>query len=272
MQKFRNSKLKSRLIASNVQNDSLAQWHVSKSIQYWGANELDMVGRNDSGLSTQMSSSIDDLYSLVAQQSTDQNAANQKADALNQLFDKAEPEVISSSSLNNSTVQSLALVDVLNEVLRDYGTAIGSNVDLTNMNNMNMSGTSSSGNNMQGMSGMNGMSSHEPVTPIVNMAAYQSAQSLTDTAQAMFDNLQSTAPSTASPYLAKAGTALGELKQKINSQGSGNDVMTVVHMQIHPNLISAFNIAAVPEFPMPLLLAVVSFVGIVTVSRVLHRN
>ena len=130
------------------------------------------------------------------------------------------------------------------------------------MNNMNMRGMSSG--SMQEMSAM--------PTPIVNMGAYQSAQALTDTAQTMFANLQSIAPSNASPYLAKIGPALSELKQKIDSRSSGNDVMTVVHMQIHPNLISAFNIAAVPEFPMPMLLVMTSFIGAIVVSRMLIQK
>lgn len=269
--KIQEFKVESKLIANNISNSTLAQWHVSKSMQYWGANELDALGQNDSSLSTRMSSSIDDLYSLVAQQSTDQNGANQKADALNLIFDQAETEMISSSSSNNATVQALALADIVNEVLRDYGTAIGSTTDLTNMNNMNMTVSGTSAGSTQGMSGMSGMSSSKPIR-IVNMGAYQSAEALTDTAQSMFGNLQSISPVSASSYLTKVGSALSELKQKIDSQSSGNDVMTVAHMQIHPNLIAAFDIAAVPEFPMPVLLVMTSFVGVIALSRIFYRK
>ena len=40
-------------------------------------------------------------------------------------------------------------------------------------------------------------------------------------------------------------------------------------MQIHPNLISAFNIESVPEFPVPILLVMISFAGIIVMSRVI---
>ncbi|MGB6463787.1 MAG: hypothetical protein WBF38_06150 [Nitrosotalea sp.] len=268
--KVQEFKVESKLIADNISNNTLAQWHISQSQEYWGSNEIGVLSQTNSSLATQLSTSIDDLYSMAGQQNADPTTANQKADEIGQLLDQAESEEVSSSSQNNATIQALATVGVINEVLKDYGTAINSTVDLTNMNNMNMSGMSmsgmsSSGNNMQGMSGMSN-------TPIVNMAAYQSAQALTDTAQNMFNNLQSIAPSTTSPYLDKVTTALTELKQKIDSQGSGMDVMMVVHMQIHPNLISAFNIAAVPEFPMPILLVIISFVGIIAISRVIPRK
>jgi len=269
--KIQEFKVESKLIANNVSNNTLAQWHVSKSQSYWGSNEVGVLSQKDSSLANQISTSIDDLYSYAGKQNADPTTANQKADAVNQLLDQAESEQVSNSSQDNATIQALATVGVINEVLKDYGDAIGSTVDLTNMNNMNMSMGNSSGNSMQGMSGMSGMSSTS-ATPIVNMAAYQSAQALTSTAQIMFSNLQSIAPSSASPYLSKVGTALNELKQKIDTKGSGNDVMTIVHMQCHPNLIAAFNIAAAPEFPMPILLVMVSFVGVIAMSRMFYKK
>jgi len=264
--KIQEFKTESNLIASNVSNSTLAQWHVSKSQEYWSTNEINGLSQKDPTLANNLSTAIDDLYLLAGQQNTDPTVANQKANVLNQMLDQAGSEEISSTDQNNATIQSLAIVGVLNEALKNYGEAVGSTVDLTNMSNMNMGSMSGmqSGNNMQGMSGMSS-------TPIVNVGAYQSAQALADTAQTMFNNLKTIAPSSSSPYLDKIGNALMDLKQAINSKESGNDVMMIVHMQIHPNLISAFNIQAVPEFPMPLLLVVVSFIVIVFMSRVLPK-
>ena len=279
--------VEAKLIASNISNNTLAQWHISKSQGYWGSNEIGILSQKDSNLATQISTAIDDLYSMAGQQNANPTTASQQANTISQLLNQAESEEVSSASQNNATVQALATVYVINEVLKDYGDAIGSKVDLTNMNNMNMSGMSmgsSSGSSMQGMSGMSssgssmqgmsGMSSSGtvPATPIVDMGAYQSAQAMTDTAQTMFNNLKSIAPSSTSVYLNKVGSALTELKQKIDAQASGDDVMMVVHMNIHPNLISAFNIAAVPEFPMPMLLIVMSLVGVIVVSRTIAKK
>jgi len=272
-------KTESNLIANNISNSSLAQWHVTKSQEYWSTNEINGLSQKNSTLANNVSSAIDDLYSLVGQK-VDPSIANQKANSLNQMLDQASSEIISSTDQNNATIQSLAIVGVLNEALKDYGDAIGSTVDLTNMSNMNMGSMSmsnSSSMNMRGMSmgssssmnmgGMSGMSG----TPIVDIGAYQSAQALTDTAQNMFNNLMTIAPSSASPYLSKIGSALVSLKQAINSKESGNDVMMIVHMQIHPNFISAFNLQTVPEFPFPVFLTLLSFSGIILVSKILPK-
>jgi len=279
--KIQEFKVESNLIASNISNTTLAQWHITKSQEYWGSNEMNGLSQKNSTLQNNLSTAIDDLYSLSGQSNVDPNVAAQKANVVNQLMDQVESEEVSSAVQSNATIQSLATVNVLNEVLRDYGMAIGSTVDLTNMSNMNMNSTtnSSSGMNMGSssssgsISGMSGNMQGMPAmsSAIVNDAAYQSVQALTDTAQSMFNNLRPNAPSSASSYLDKINSALGELKQAINSKESGNDVMMVVHMKIHPNFISAFNIQKVPEFPIPTLLVVISFIAIISISIVFPR-
>jgi len=288
--KIQEFKTESNLVADNISNSTLAQWHVSKSQEYFGSNEISGLAQSNSTLASNISTAIDDLYSQPGQPNVDPAVAAQKASALNQMLDQAESAEINVSDQNNSTIQSLAIIGVLNEALKDYGDAIGSTVDLTNMSNMNMGSMSGmqSGNNMQGMTGMQsgnnmqgmtGMQSGNNMqgmtgkssTAIVNVAAYQSAQALTDTAQTMFNNLESIAPSSSSPYLDKIGNALMDLKQAINSKESGNNVMMIVHMQIHPNFISGFNLQIIPEFPMPILLVLISLIGMVVMSRVFPR-
>ncbi|MDR3782819.1 MAG: hypothetical protein P4K92_05900 [Candidatus Nitrosotalea sp.] len=266
--KIQEFKAESKLIANNVSDSKISQWHIAKSQEYWGVNEMNTLSQQNTTLATSLSTAINDLYSLSGNTNVDPIVASQKSDALNQLLDQVESTEISDSVRNNATVQSLAIINVLNQVLTDYGTAIGSNVDLTNMANMNMSSMSGmqSGSSMSGMNSMSGMSS-----TIVNAAAYQSAQELTTTSQSMFEDLKSNATSGASPYLDKVGTALGSLQQAIGAKESGNDVMTIVHMQIHPNFISGLNIQVVPEFPMPILLVMLSFISVIIITKALPK-
>lgn len=271
--KIQAFKVESKLIANNISDSKTSHWHIAKSQEYWGANELNNLSQKNATLANSISTAINDLYSLSGSAGVDPMVATQKADSLNQLLDQVESAEISDSVQNNATVQSLAIINVLNQVLVDYGDAIGSKVDLTNMANMNMSSMSmdnSSSMNSGGMSGMQGMSGMSS-SLIVNDAAYQSAQGLTITAQSMFDDLKSMNPSNTSSYLDKIGSALGDLQHAIGAKESGNDVMMIVHMKIHPNFISAFNIQVVPEFPMPILLVIVSFVGILVMSRYMPK-
>lgn len=268
MAKIQELKAESNLVARNISNNTLSSWHVSRSHLYWGQNETHLLDQKDPPLASNISNAIHNLQSLSDQQNVGITDANQAVNNLDQLLDTAQLEIVGSEDQHNATIQALALVGVLNEALRDYGTAIGSKVDLTNMNNMNMSAVSgsSSGGSMPGMH----VASRS--VPIVNMAAYQSAQAFAGDAQEMFNNLKSIAPSSTSVYLDKAGTALNQLNQQISSKDSGNEVMLTVHMHIHPNLISAFNISAVPEFPAPVLLAMISFFGVIVFSRVFYRT
>jgi len=283
--KIQEFKVESKLIANNISDSKMSHWHIAKSQEYWGLNDMNTLTQQNATLANSLSSAINDLYSLSGT-NADPTIASQKSVALNQLLDQVEDTEISSSVQNNATVQSLATINVLNQVLVDYGDTIGSNVDLTNMANMNMSGmsmgnSSSNSGSMSGMSGMSGMnmgsSGSMSGTTIVDAAAYQSAQQLEITAQSMFENIKSIAPPSAAPYLAKIETAFGQLQQDIAAKQSGDNVMTIVHMQIHPNFISGLNIpvvpntSTVPEFPMPLLLAILSFISAIVIARALPK-
>ncbi len=270
--KIQEFKAESKLIANDISDSTSSHWHIAKSQEYWGTNELNTLYQKNATLANALSTAIDDLYSLSGGTSVDPMVAAQKSDALNQILDQVESIEISDSVQSNATVKSLAIINVLNQVLTDYGDAIGSKVDLTNMANMNMSmnmdnSSSMNSGSMSGMQGMSGMSS----TSVVDNSAYQSAQELTITAQSMLNDLKSMSTSNTLVYLDKIGNALGELQQAIDAKESGNAVMMIVHEKIHPNFISAFSIQTVPEFPMPILLVIISFVAVITVSRYLPQ-
>ena len=292
--KIQEFKVESTLIASNISDSKTANWHISKSQEYWGINEMNTLTQQNATLANSLSSAINNLYSLSGSANPDPTIASQNSVTLNQLLNQVEASEIPSSVQDNATVQSLATIDVLNQVLVDYGESIGSNVDLTNMANMNMSSmsmssSSSSSGSMSGMSGMSGMKGMSGVNmgssgsmagtqmTIVDAPAYQSSQQLEIAAQSMFENVKSMAPPSASPYLIKIETAFGQLQQDINTKQSGDDVMMIVHEQIHPNFISGLNIplisntSAVPEFPMPLLLVILSFVSVIVIARSLPK-
>ncbi|WP_101478048.1 hypothetical protein [Candidatus Nitrosotalea bavarica] len=281
--KIQEFKVESKLIANNISDSKMSHWHIAKSQEYWGLNDMNTLTQQNATLANSLSTAINDLYSLSGSTNVDPTIASQKSYALNQLLDQVESTEISASIQNNATVKSLAIINVLNQVLVDYGDAIGSNVDLTNMANMNMSSmsmnnsSSVSSGSMSGMKGMSGMQSGSMSgmsgmsSIIVDEAAYQSAQELTTTAQSMFQDLNSMAPSSTSSYLDKIGTALGNLQQAIGAKESGNNVMMIVHMYIHPNFISGLNIQVVPEFPMPILLVMLSFISVIIITKALPK-
>lgn len=172
----------------------------------------------------------------------------------------------------NSTTQPLAFADLVDSILINYGNAYDVDFDITNMSNMammrgnsdmmTMSGTagkssnSNNGNSMN-MDSMNMSSSASPSTDVdnktdnktdknyslVDITDYQSAQALTTKAQEILNTkLEPMAPNNSSAFITNLESGLTQLSDLIQRKGSPTDIMMIVHMQIHPNLLEAFNL------------------------------
>jgi hypothetical protein len=173
----------------------------------------------------------------------------------------------------NSTTQPLAFADLVDSILINYGNAYAVDFDMTNMSNMammggnptdmmTMSGTagkssnSNNGNSMN-MDSMNMSSSASPSMDVdnkkdnktdknyslVDITDYQSAQALTTKAQEILNTkLEPMAPNNSSAFITNLENGLTQLSDLIQSKSSPMDIMMIVHMQIHPNLLEAFNL------------------------------
>jgi hypothetical protein len=168
----------------------------------------------------------------------------------------------------NSTTQPLAFADLVDSVLINYGNAYAVDFDMTNMSNMAMMGGNSS--DMMTMSGTAGNSSNsnngnsirmdsmimssmdvdnktdnktDRNYSLVDITDYQSAQALTARAQEILNTkLKPMAPNNSSAFITNLENGLTQLSDLIQRKGSPTDIMMIVHMQIHPNLLEAFNL------------------------------
>ena len=164
---------------------------------------------------------------------------------------------------DNSTTQPLRVAELVDGVLRSYGNAYDVGFDMTNMSNMAMTSDDSSmsmsnmmsgdDNGNLGMDHMNmsssammnggGMDMSNNYT-LANAEEYQSAQALAAKALDIFNNelkpMKSDNDSTVS--ISKIENGLIKLNDSIKDKASPMDVMMIVHTQIHPNLLEAFNI------------------------------
>jgi hypothetical protein len=78
---------------------------------------------------------------------------------------------------------------------------------------------------------------------LVNIWDYQSAQALATKAQDIFKKeLKPIAPEISSAFVINLQNGLTQLKNSIKNKASPMDIMMVVHTQIHPNLLEAFNL------------------------------
>jgi hypothetical protein len=163
----------------------------------------------------------------------------------------------------NTTIQPLAFADLVDSLLINYGNAYAVDFDMTNMSNMAMM----SGNSSMVMSGMVNNSINNNISSmnmgsmnmssstmnmdsntnrnysLVDMTDYQSAQALATKAQEIFNTeLKPIAPGNASAFITNLENGITQLNNSIKNKASPMDVMMIVHTQIHPNLLEAFNL------------------------------
>lgn len=164
----------------------------------------------------------------------------------------------------NTTIQPLAFADLVDSLLINYGNAYAVDFDMTNMSNMAMmSGNSSSmvmsgmvnnsinnSNSSMNMGSMNMSSSTMNMDSnmnrnysLVDITDYQSAQALATKAQEIFNTeLKPIAPGNSSAFVVNLENGITQLNNSIKNKASPVDVMMIVHTQIHPNLLEAFNL------------------------------
>jgi hypothetical protein len=196
---------------------------------------------------------------------------NQAVVSLNDTLAEAVSVRIEPDQQNNATIWAMALGDLINVVLSDYGKATGAAFDLTNMSNLvGVGGNSSSNNNTMTMSANASLSmSNMTTTTIVDKAAYQSAQYLanntilqlfngmlkplitvglnqtsgnnaTNMVQQAQDGLTVVNNTTSNIQQLEAG--LLQLKDDINSKATPNVVMPTAHLKINPLLIKIYGL------------------------------
>ncbi|MGA7602748.1 MAG: hypothetical protein WCE33_06655 [Nitrososphaeraceae archaeon] len=164
----------------------------------------------------------------------------------------------------NTTIQPLAFADLVDSLLINYGNAYAVDFDMTNMSNMAMMSGNSSSMVMSGVvnnsinnsnssmnmdstnmssSAMNMDSNMNRNYSLVDITDYQSAQALVTKAQEIFNTeFKLIAPGNTSIFITNLENGITQLNNSIKNKASPMDVMMIVHTQIHPNLLGAFNL------------------------------
>ncbi|HEY7078159.1 MAG TPA: hypothetical protein VH500_00560 [Nitrososphaeraceae archaeon] len=188
---------------------------------------------------------------------------------LNGLVDEAISARIPKDIVNNSTNQALVLANMGSEIFYSYGQALGyPYAKLANMvATMNMSamggGSSNMNMNMQGMNmtqNMDNMNANGGKMPtmnnmanIQNQSQYQNAQAYVKQAQEIVSKYLTSSNSTNKNTVPNASTqiskVLSQLKTAIDDKGSFDTVMNLIHVQLHPTLISDYGLKLVAPSP-----------------------
>ena len=226
--------------------------------------------------------SLNDLKTSIASglgSSSNSSSVQLKVANIDNLLDEAAAVRVGNNLVNNPKTQALVLANLGNEIYNNYGKALGipqstiasmggmkmpvmsmntaansssggGSSGMSGMNtgsnksSMNM-GTGSSGGAMSGMNSMNGQAT--TMSPnnhsIKNITAYETTQSLATQAQQVFNKgLKPVAPANATNANVQIGKDVDQLKNAISSKAPFMNIMELVHVKLHPTMISAYNL------------------------------
>jgi hypothetical protein len=257
------------LAKENFSTDpKLAEQHTNLAIELLKQNDpvvnltwsSQISERNPRG-AAQLASALNSLKNATGTSTTTADCANDlktKVDRISGLLGEAVSSRIPKEVLNNSTTQALAIANLANEVYLSYGRAFGeSPSSMSNIGGMAMSvkeasssspmntNTNLNTNDNTAMSSSMAMTtSNSSNNAIRNIREYQTAQALAGIAKDVFNkNLKAiTSPSTLKVANTKIENDLNQLKAAIDNKAPFMDITKIIHIQLHPTLIAAFNL------------------------------
>jgi hypothetical protein len=231
--KVQELKVEAHLIQSDLSNQTLVAWHSDKIGEFWNTNDTKEMTERNQRLGTDIPALISNITMVANSTNPDATKVGQLITSLDNDLAEATSVRIEKTELENATVNGLAVADILDETMEDYGIATGAEEE--NSSNVTGSNTTSQ-DNMSNMS--EGAGSNETAT-IVNFAAYQTAQGLAAAAQDMYNNLKPKAMPNSSSEIAALDAAFANLRKAIDDKMSNDAIQAIVEGSIHPNL-SAF--------------------------------
>ena len=225
------------LVNTNLSsNITLAQEHAEHATEHLDTNTTKELAERNKRVATDLTTELADLQNAIkakpapAVQEIRNNISN-----INDTLQEAVSVRIEKDQLNNSTVNALAINDILGEVLESYGAAYGIEEEEgeegkeygnTTGTEANTTGTEASTN----------------TTTIIDQAEYQSAQAYANEAKQMLDKIKVLAPSNATSAISKVESRLNEMITAINNKAPFNSVDEIVDSKVLPSLKTAFNL------------------------------
>ena len=265
----------SALVIMNLENNNttLAKAHAEKASSLLNNDTLGEIRERNNRIANSLETGLKELVGNVSSfasaspgqmpQDRLQNI-NQIVMSLNDTMAETITTRIESDQQKNVTTWAMALADLVDVVLNDYGNATGSSFDLTDMSNLAGANATSPMSNMT-----------TTTTTIVDTAAYQSAQYLVNNtilqlfndtlkpltissggtpsnnnATTMTQERQSTSPAAGditSSNIDKLEAGLMQLRDDINSKATPNEVMITAHLNISPVLMQIYGLTVEQE-------------------------
>ena len=234
--------------------------------------------QNISTIINNLNEKLDNAKTIrIAQVQPNSNFLDKATNLLGGLFG-GNTEEQSSDQAQNSRIEALAFAELTDSVLVNYGKAYNVGFDMTNMSNMIMTPSNSTtgsmvmnntvksndsdkrnmnvnmNTNMSINANMNSMNNSANTMPehmaemdngyqLIHIADFQTAQGLAKKELDFFNSdLRHMANSNKAIFVNNLEKGLNHLNNSIENKGPPTEIMMIVHTEIHPNLLEAFNL------------------------------
>jgi hypothetical protein len=253
-------------------NQSLAKDHLNEINELYTENIKKEIAERNERIANEITSIINETGIVIGQEKNNQDTS-ELVKNFNDVIGEAISVRIDPDALTNATIQALHFADLINSIDLSYATAVGTkpmNMSAMNMaaadnsmshgnnnNNSNKNNAMSSGmmmdhgnnnNNSSSMTIMNkntvnNSNAIESNTIVSNMALYQTAKELTNVAINLFNStIKQNIPFNATENANAIESSLQQLKDLIESKGSYDKVMGIIHGIIQTNTQEAFKL------------------------------
>jgi hypothetical protein len=223
------------LVNSNLpSNITLAQEHAEHATEHLDANTTKELAERNERVSNDLTRELSDLQaSLKAKPIPASQVINDEVTNINATLQDAIAARIEQDQLSNSTVNALAINDILGEVLEAYGAAYGIEEE-GEEEGTNETSTPDNTTETAAVS--------QNTTAIVDLAEYQSAQSYANESKQMLNEIKALAPSNATSAISNVENGINEMIIAINNKAPFPTVDEIVDDKVLPSLKTAFNL------------------------------
>lgn len=235
------------LVNSNLpSNITLAQEHAEHATEHLDANTTKELTERNERVSNDLTRELSDLQaSINAKPSPAIQVINDKVANINATLQDAIAVRIEQDQLSNSTVNALAINDILGEVLEHYGAAYGieeeegeeehgNETDTTDNTTETAAGSNTTANTTTNTTAN--------ITAIINLAEYQSAQAYANESKQMLNEVKALAPSNTTSTISNVENGINEMIAAINNKAPFSTVDEIVDNKVLANIKTAFNL------------------------------
>jgi hypothetical protein len=223
------------LVNSNLpSNITLAQEHAEHATEHLDANTTKELTERNERVSNDLTRELSDLQaSINAKPSPAIQVINDKVANINATLQDAIAVRIEQDQLSNSTVNALAINDILGEILEHYGAAYG--IEEEGGEEEHGNETDTTDNTTETAAGRN-------TTAIINLAEYQSAQAYANESKQMLNEVKALAPSNTTSTISNVENGINEMIIAIKNKSPFTTVDEIVDNKVLTNLKTTFNL------------------------------